>query len=164
MNIQCPDWIHQLVSFKLENGGEFSETDLCKSKTFRKRAPCSTPKPTLLPTVIPSKPTESETLSGSFRQRGSVSGVGRQRSIRAGRDFCFVTQLLLTSISITQVWNPGIFKNFPMKNGELLSLALDSPSFFRDAQGPECLVAFGGSYAWNLGEVNFILRNSTNVT
>lgn len=31
MNIQCPEWIHQLVSFKLENGGEFSETDLCKS-------------------------------------------------------------------------------------------------------------------------------------
>lgn len=51
-----------------------------------------------------------------------------------------------------------------MKNGELLSLALDSPSFFRDAQGPECLVAFGGSYVWNLGEEDFILRDSTNST
>ncbi len=77
---------------------KFSEADLCKYNiTPSKKDTMLNPKttspncfPSTLPKVIP--------LSGALRQRGSISGLGRKRCIRAGQDFRFGSTLV-TSIS-----------------------------------------------------------------
>ena len=132
MKRQCPEWIHQLVSFKLENGGEFSETDLCKSNTNPSKKDtmlnskthtspnCHSPQ-----SRLKVKPCQVRFVNEVQFQALEDSGVSVQAGI-----FVFCHPTFVDFYQHHSGLEPQIWRIFQLKNGELLSLALDSPSFF----------------------------------